>query len=236
MRDATDDVATVRALFDSAKIDLAALAPAADRKKSGPELLAAAGLVWLNPAAGCENAVATALSSGADDSAVVASLKPFRDDGGLKPTELGTVLMRAVLDHWEAEVGATAVAGDGALKSHGKKLVSRLGLVKRVAGGDAEVQTEALVQTQLGALRAVHAFALRHSFPHDLIKTLFIALYNADVVSEEGLQAWREDDAETVPEKGKALMKVNQFFQELEAQDDDEEEEGEEDDDDDEEG
>jgi len=59
---------------------------------------------------------------------------------------------------------------------------------------------------------AVQAGCYRLDFPTDLISGMFQVLYDADVISEEAFDRWREDVHDTTPGKLKALFHVNAFL------------------------
>ncbi|KAJ1631765.1 hypothetical protein T492DRAFT_46757 [Pavlovales sp. CCMP2436] len=95
------------------------------------------------------------------------------------PKQIGEVLIRNVLEWWQAELGGAGKLSAGAevFKTHAKLLLSKKWLLMTFIVGNGAAQSSA----QLGALRAVHAFCNALNYPHELLQNLFLVLYNIDV-------------------------------------------------------
>mmetsp|Transcript_29828 Transcript_29828/g.69719 ORF Transcript_29828/g.69719 Transcript_29828/m.69719 type:complete len:228 (+) Transcript_29828:3392-4075(+) len=218
------EVAEVQKLYSDAKLVLSTLAApdSAESKLGQAELLAMHKLGWLDPFSVFESTVASVLRSGQTVEEATTKLEAANC---LPPKRMGEVLMRKLLEWWQAEVGgAEKLSADAdALKMYGKTLLTKKGLMMKFIAGESVAQHSA----QLGALCAVQAFCDALNYPHELLQNLFAMFYTIDVVTEEGCTAWREDEDEAVKNKTKALIKLSAFFTKLQEE---EEGEGEEDD------
>merc|ERR1711865_93992 len=80
---------------------------------------------------------------------------------------------------------------------------------------------------QLQMVYEVQVFCHECDFEKDLVKRLFYALYECDIVVEDTFTMWKEDTENSEPGKRAALLHANAFLQWLataEEEDDEEEE------------
>jgi len=82
-------------------------------------------------------------------------------------------------------------------------------------------------EEQAGMLFEVQGFCHDKGFPENLIKRLFLLMYQRDFIVEDAFTIWRETDpeAEPTPGKTKALFQANEFLEWLATADQDDEEE-----------
>ncbi|KAK4538383.1 hypothetical protein CDCA_CDCA17G4408 [Cyanidium caldarium] len=101
-----------------------------------------------------------------------------------------------------------------------RRLRLTMPLLQVISGGVAAADERRQVQIVFAAQAACH----RLDFPPDLMNGIFQALYDADVVSEEAFDRWREDVTDITPGKTKALFQVNAFLTWLREADEEEDE------------
>ena len=105
-----------------------------------------------------------------------------------------------------------------------RRLRLTMPLLQVISGGVAAANERRQVQIVFAAQAACY----RLDFPPDLMNGIFQALYDADVVSEEAFDRWREDVTDITPGKTKALFQVNAFLTWLREADEEEEDDDEE--------
>jgi hypothetical protein len=102
------------------------------------------------------------------------------------------------------------IIGDGVFDTMEimRRLRQFIPLLQQVAGDDSE--GDQWRQAQIAF--AVQAACNRLDFPPDLMSGMFQVLYDADIITEEAFDRWREDVQDNTPGKTKALFHVNAFL------------------------
>jgi hypothetical protein len=178
----------VRAIWAASRLSLPALAKprSAEAAMSEAALLGALKLAWLDPAGVLDASLAASLAAGADNDAAADALDALIGGGGGAPSaeQVGTIVMRAVLNWWQAQCGGAKALGaaDATKPANATLLLAKRGLLLRFMRGDSADKRAA----QLGALRAVHALCDGLGYPHELLKNLFILLYTKEVRARKG--------------------------------------------------
>jgi len=141
-------------------------------------------------------------------------LKALASDVGTQPRVRMQVmrnLLRSVLEN-----AARNEDGKPSSKSLEKELIRwRLLLLLQYSPEDVrDVHNKETHQEQAQMLFEVQGFCHDNGFPGELIKKIFYALYDNDIVLEEAYTVWRETDPEDEPTPGKlkALFQANEFL------------------------
>jgi len=168
---------------------------------------------FLFPLMACKKYLQQAFSSGEEAAAVTAWLRSNLSNELLMSGGCARAIMRALLKNFG---GAD------------KKLHADLGKYGAICAGLYGAETEEQMKLQLHLLYEVQLFCYESGFADGMLKRLFHAIYDFDMVLEETFNMWREDTDMSTPGKKHAVLHANQFLQwlaeaeEEEDEDDDE--------------
>ena len=137
----------------------------------------------------------TALKEGQPPSQVSAWLKQNVQPGQLQTPEAARTMMRALLTHYSAP-GAAA------------QLKKYAAVAVELYGGESDAQ----LKLQLSMVHEIVLFCDELKFEAGLVKRLFHAVYEYDMILEDTFVAWQEDPEE-VQGKRQALLHANPFLQ-----------------------
>jgi len=169
-------------------------------------------LEWLFPFLACETYLHQAFAANEDPDNITAWLRSNVAPERLMSTKGARFVVRSLLSHFSKN------------QEDFKKYAKTAETLYHPE--DAEAETTKL---QLGIIYEVQLFCNENSFESGLVKKLFHALYECEIVGEEAFDMWREDTDETTPGKRRALLEANTFIQWL-AEAEEEGEEGSEED------
>jgi len=202
-----------RALYESSGLNLKNLLHPEDRSdKEFVSFVSRSKLEFLTPFLGCQKYLAQALTSSEDLDAIVTWLKSNLATELLCSAAGARTIMRALLSHFSTK------AQEANFKKYGK--------VPSLLYGEDTIEMRRL---QLQMVYEVQVFCHECDFEKDLVKRLFYALYECDIVVEDTFTMWKEDTENSEPGKRAALLHANAFLQWL-ATAEEEDEEGSEDD------
>mmetsp|Transcript_33505 Transcript_33505/g.106932 ORF Transcript_33505/g.106932 Transcript_33505/m.106932 type:complete len:460 (-) Transcript_33505:164-1543(-) len=120
-------------------------------------------------------------------------------------------LMRAMMRKMLTYAPRTA-EGQPCPKTIERGLKRWTSMIQVVSRPDSEQPLDA--QAAAHALFEVQGFCSEHGFPEGLLKKIYYALYDADVINESAFAIWKDTDpdAEPTPNKLKALVQANEFL------------------------
>eukprot|EP00656_Telonema_subtile_P019619 TRINITY_DN2084_c0_g1_i3.p1 TRINITY_DN2084_c0_g1~~TRINITY_DN2084_c0_g1_i3.p1 ORF type:complete len:1274 (-),score=475.67 TRINITY_DN2084_c0_g1_i3:56-3877(-) len=174
-----------------------------------------AGADWLMPLLGCQEYVTSAFSKDTDGEEMIGWIQQHVAEDLRKGPKFAHIMMRAILNHSNPGKATCSMA-------------KYTKVMQAFFSTDQPVTTpigKEMLRSQMECLFEVQLYCHEREFKDKLIVNLFSALYQDDIIEEDAFMAWSEDQDDTTPDKGKAIMSAGQFLQWLEEQDEDDEEE-----------
>lgn len=191
--------ACARELWEASEIDLTQWLPEGERDEEHTFAFATDNKVeWLYPFMGCKQHMHEAFAADQEPEAIIAWLKEnvpkellFSDAGARS-------IMRTLLRAFSPASEAAKLRKYATIAEHFFNTV----------------ESKEMTRFQLQMVYEVQLFCNELDFdPKDLVKRLFHAVYEYDMVSEEAFSAWKDDTGDKTPGKMRALLQANAFIQ-----------------------
>lgn len=198
---------------------LASFIPAEEADTEVAEGIERAGVAWLQPLLGCQQYLTKEYTKGTVPAEIVGWIKEHVAKELREGPKFARIMMRALLNH------SAAVENTQVLQTYAP-------VMQAFFQTDQDFNTpvgKAMLKQQTQCLFEVQLYCYEREFRDKVLLNLFRTLYNFDVIEEEAFMAWSEDQEDSTPDKGKAIMEAGPFLRWLEEQQDEESDEEDED-------
>jgi len=206
-----------RECFSSSGIELKSLLPEDVSVEEHDQLVAdcikSQKAEWLMPLLGCQEYLSTAYSAGTGSEEMIGWIRQNVAEDLVNGPKFARIMMRTILNH--ANPGKATCS----LEKY-SAVMQAFFCTERAA---TQPELKKMVALQMACLFEVQLYCYERDFKDKLMVNLFSALYQDDIIEEDAFMAWAEDQTDTTPEKGKAIMAAGQFLTWLEEQEQEEE-------------